>query len=77
MFDGLPKLEEIGYDFKKKELLLEALTHRSYSVEKGFNYDNQRLEFLGDAVLQLTLSHLLFQRLPQAYVAIVTTFGNP
>ncbi len=64
MFDGLPKLEEIGYDFKKKELLLEALTHRSYSVEKGFSYDNQRLEFLGDAVIQIIITDYLFARYP-------------
>ncbi|HBC86742.1 MAG TPA: ribonuclease III [Lentisphaeria bacterium] len=64
MFDGLPKFEEIGYDFKKKELLLEALTHRSLSVEKGFSYDNQRLEFLGDAVIQIIITEYLFARYP-------------
>ncbi len=64
MLDGLPKFEEIGYDFKRKELLLEALTHRSLSVEKGFAYDNQRLEFLGDAVIQIIITEYLFARYP-------------
>ncbi|HCE46111.1 MAG TPA: ribonuclease III [Lentisphaeria bacterium] len=72
MFDGLPKLEEIGYDFKKKELLLEALTHRSYSVEKGFNYDNQRLEFLGDAVIQIIITDYLFARYPMHDEGLLT-----
>ena len=33
--------------------LVEAFTHRTYAVENGLNYDNQRLEFLGDAVLEI------------------------
>ncbi len=51
-----------GYAFKDCSLLKEALTHRSYSSEKGLAYDNQRLEFLGDAVLQLVISEYVFMR---------------
>ncbi len=54
--------EKIGYVFKEKRLLITAITHRSYLHEnpnEGLNY-NERLEFLGDAVLGLVISHYLF-----------------
>ena len=44
----------------------EALTHRTYAVEHSLPYDNQRLEFLGDAVLEIILSEHLFQLYPDA-----------
>jgi len=44
--------------------LEEALTHRTFTVENGLAYDNQRLEFLGDAVLEILLSEYLFARFP-------------
>ena len=46
--------------------LAEAFTHRSYAVENGLDYDNQRLEFLGDAVLEIIQSEFLFKRCPDA-----------
>ena len=56
------KLESnIGYCFKEKDLLINALTHTSYANEhkhKGMK-DNERLEFLGDAVLELVSSEYL------------------
>ena len=60
----MERLEErIGYQFHKKELLKQALTHSSYTNEqknqKMANYE--RLEFLGDAVLELVSSEYLFQ----------------
>lgn len=59
----LKSLEKnIGYDFKNKELLLEALTHKSYKISP----DNERLEFLGDAVLDLIVGELLFHKFPQS-----------
>lgn len=62
------ELEEIlGYRFKRPELLEQALTHRSYVYERNLdpkNSDNERLEFLGDAVLGLAVSHLLWHRYP-------------
>jgi ribonuclease-3 len=42
-------------------ILLEAFTHRSYAVEHNLDYDNQRLEFLGDSVLSLVASVYLFK----------------
>ena len=57
----------IGHSFREPRLLAEALTHGSVSYEsQRSGIDNQRLEFLGDAVLQLALSHELFVQLPQA-----------
>ena len=44
--------------------LTEAFTHRSHAAEKGLDYDNQRLEFLGDAVLELVLSDGSFPAIP-------------
>lgn len=53
--------ERIGYHFQNRELLEEALTHPSVGHETGRrNFDNQRLEFLGDAVLQLVMTEQLF-----------------
>ena len=46
--------KQLGYSFENKELLRVALTHPSVAHEKGLPIQtNQRLEFLGDAVLQL------------------------
>ena len=45
--------------------LAEALTHRSYAVENALAYDNQRLEFLGDAVLEIVLTEYLFRLYPE------------
>ncbi|HIZ23607.1 MAG TPA: ribonuclease III [Candidatus Blautia faecigallinarum] len=64
----LEKLEEIiGYTFKNKQLLTQALTHSSYANEKklGKLRCNERLEFLGDAVLELISSHYLYEKFPQ------------
>lgn len=59
-FKALEELEKkIGYKFRDIRLLHHAMTHSSYSG--GKNYEcNERLEFLGDAVLQLTVSKYLF-----------------
>ena len=53
--------ERIGYAFKDRALLDEALTHSTYAEEYGLK-SNQRLEFLGDAVLELCVSRRLFER---------------
>jgi len=56
---GLASFEErIGYRFNDKDLLERALSHSSWAVEKG-GPSNQRLEFLGDAVVDLVVSELL------------------
>ena len=61
------KLEEVaGYQFQNPELLRQALTHSSYANEKrmGKSKCNERLEFLGDAVLELISSEFLFGQHP-------------
>jgi ribonuclease-3 len=66
MAGDIEKLKfKIGYTFKNRALLKEALTHRSYAVENNLPYDNQRLEFLGDAVLEIILTEHLFNLYPE------------
>ncbi len=63
----LDELEDrIGYHFKKKGLLRQAMTHSSYANEKFMKKfsDNERLEFLGDAVLEVTSSEYLYLNYP-------------
>ncbi|HDS15924.1 MAG TPA: ribonuclease III [Proteobacteria bacterium] len=66
--DQITGLESIlGYVFQRPELLLQALTHRSYLNEtRGegciHELDYERLEFLGDAVLELKVSEILYRR---------------
>ena len=50
---------QLGHSFTRSELLIQALTHRSYAAQ---NYE--RLEFLGDTVLNLAISNILFERFP-------------
>lgn len=64
MSDKLSELEsKIGFEFKHKDLLLTALTHRSYINENSdWRLDhNERLEFLGDAVLELVVTEYLYK----------------
>ncbi|HEX5660993.1 MAG TPA: ribonuclease III [Polyangiales bacterium] len=58
----------LGHRFADAGLLHEALTHRSYANEHPEHAprDNERLEFLGDAVLTLSASTLLWERFPEA-----------
>ncbi|WAA13638.1 ribonuclease III [Fervidibacillus halotolerans] len=58
--------EKIGIQFSNPSLLTQAFTHSSYVNEhrKKYREDNERLEFLGDAVLELTVSHFLYQTYP-------------
>ncbi len=57
-----PLEERIGYKFRNSLFLAEALTHPSLGHEtQRHHFDNQRLEFLGDAVLQLVITEHLFQ----------------
>ncbi|MEN8303211.1 MAG: ribonuclease III [Campylobacterota bacterium] len=50
--------DKLGYKFKDEKLIIEALTHKSYKQP----YDNERLEFLGDAVLDLIVGEYLFMK---------------
>src|SRR3990167_9535620 len=56
--------KKIGITFKNKDLLLQAFTHRSYLNEHPESKirDNERLEFLGDAVLELATTTFLYDR---------------
>ncbi len=58
---------KIGYKFKRKSLIKEALTHKSFSKEnlQGLEPFNERLEFFGDAVLDLVVCEYLFNVYPQ------------
>jgi ribonuclease-3 len=61
---GTAELQEaVGHEFRDADLLETALTHRSYANEhpKEQLKSNERLEFLGDAVLELAVSHLLME----------------
>lgn len=53
-----PLEKTLGYKFKNKQLIIEALTHKSYKQP----YDNERLEFLGDAVLDLIVGEYLYNK---------------
>ncbi|MBU0631285.1 ribonuclease III [bacterium] len=52
----------LGYKFKDQQLLIEALTHKSHKQP----YDNERLEFLGDAVLDLVVGEYLYKKFPKS-----------
>ncbi len=55
----------LGYHFEDESLLALALTHRSYCAENGNVDSNERLEFLGDAVLGLAMTDTLFVARPE------------
>ncbi len=66
--ESLKELEKkIGYQFKKKGLLKQALTHSSFSNEQKINKfaNYERLEFLGDAVLELLSSRFFYENYPE------------
>ena len=68
MKNKLKELEEkIGYTFHDKDLLEQAMRHSSYANERhmGRLRSNERLEFLGDAVLELTTSEYLYEKFPE------------
>jgi ribonuclease-3 len=57
---------KLGLSFNNLELLVEALTHRSYINEnRSAKTHNERLEFLGDAVLELAVTRFLFEKFPE------------
>ena len=60
-------LQKLGYHFSDEALISEAFRHSSYVNEQADSglRDNERLEFLGDAVLNLVVGHLLMQRYPE------------
>lgn len=56
--------QKIEYTFKNRELVIEALTHSSYSNEGQARRNNERMEFLGDAVLGIVSAQYLYERFP-------------
>lgn len=52
--------KRLDYQFRDKNLIIEALTHKSYKQK----YNNERLEFLGDAVLDLIIGEYLYKKFP-------------
>lgn len=67
---------KLGIAFKDKKFLYEALTHRSYLNEnQRWAYgNNERLEFLGDAVLELVMTRELFNRFPEKEEGELTAY---
>ena len=60
--------KRLGYTFRDKQLIIEALTHKSYKKP----YNNERLEFLGDAVLDLIVGEYLFSKFPHSNEGILS-----
>ena len=69
-------LERIGYDFGDESLLEHALTHSSYVKDKGLEPEmsNERLEFLGDAVLDTVTAKILYDELPAGSEGAMTKY---
>ena len=63
-------MERMGYTFRKPETLRHALMHASYTPGDGV--DNERMEFLGDAVLELCVSEELYFRFPHMHEGQMT-----
>jgi ribonuclease-3 len=64
----------LGHDFRDGQLLIDALTHSSYANERAGSArtDNERLEYMGDAVLQWAVSAVLLERYPAATAGELT-----
>jgi ribonuclease-3 len=74
---GLEDLEkELGYQFKAPSLLARAFCHASYvnETDDGDLGDNERFEFLGDAVLDLAISHILMDRFPDEDEGVLSRY---
>jgi len=69
----------LGYTFDDRELLAQALSHRSYTNEKGrpLIESNERLEFLGDSVIELAVTHVLFEDFPEYPEGELTKLRSP
>ncbi|MCF6207046.1 MAG: ribonuclease III [Sulfurovum sp.] len=60
--------KRLNYTFDNKQLIIEALTHKSYKKP----YNNERLEFLGDAVLDLIVGEYLFHKFPNSNEGVLS-----
>ena len=72
--NGLPQLESvIGYAFHDRSLLVTALTHTSFVKGDGAHTaHNERMEFLGDAVLELCVSEKIYEKHPEMHEGAMT-----
>ncbi|MFT5352676.1 MAG: ribonuclease-3, partial [Candidatus Paceibacteria bacterium] len=70
--------KKVGVDFKNKDLLKQAFTHRSYINENREHKTehNERLEFLGDAVLELATTEFLFGKYPEKPEGDLTAYRS-
>lgn len=76
----LGQMEELlGYRFADRSLLFKALCHRSYANEKGMPHieSNERLEFLGDSVVELSVTHILYEDFPDYPEGELTKLRSP
>ncbi len=68
---------ELGHSFGNKELLIEAITHPSFRYEsKGVKVDNQRLEFLGDAVISMAVSTMIYNKYRSCDEGTLTSYRS-
>ena len=65
VFDVEELQKAVGFEAQDAELLRVALCHKSYAKEQGLEKHNEKLEFLGDAVLDLVIADLLMQKFGQ------------
>lgn len=76
MIDPAKKLDKLqavlSHQFKQVKYLKRALTHSSYANEKNLSGDNERLEFLGDAVLELAVSQYLYRKFKELPEGVLT-----
>lgn len=66
-------MKEHGYTIKDEAIYVEACTHSSYANEHHLKHDNERLEFMGDAVLQIWSAYQLFNMKPVLHEGKMTT----
>lgn len=76
---NIPEFEKkIGINFEKKELIEKAFIHRSFTNEKagkGLEH-NERIEFLGDAVLELSATDFLYKEYPNETEGVLTSYRS-
>lgn len=66
-------MKEHGYTIQDEAIYVEACTHSSYANEHHLKHDNERLEFMGDAVLQIWSAYQLFNMKPMLHEGKMTT----
>ncbi|MCX7958299.1 MAG: ribonuclease III [Deltaproteobacteria bacterium] len=66
--------KSIGYKFKNTQLLIEALTHKSYANENRLKYNNERLEYLGDSIIDFAIAYILFTQFSGSNEGLLSRF---